>query len=95
MTIERMIDIINTKISGLNTLNFEYKMSKSTFTKRPLYSYILYRTDYPEETLTEIFKTCCERLDDAEADLVEFLFDIIITEEYKKWKNYGLAGIKE
>ena len=90
MTIEKMLDIINVKISGLNTLDFEQD-SKRVF-GRWFHTIALYKTDFPEGVRSLINSFHQEKYEDVESDVIEYLFDIIITEEYKKWKNYGLVN---
>ena len=86
-----MLDIINRKISGLCTLVLEENTYKQGFTNRNIYKWDLYRVDYPEghRVLLQRF----EHTDYAiiEADTVEFLFDILISERYTEWKNFDLV----
>jgi hypothetical protein len=84
-----MLDIINTKISGLCTLDYEEE-TKRIF-GRTTHFIALYRTDFPEGARTELVRYFGEKYDDVEADVVEYLFNIIIREEYKSWKNYDLV----
>ena len=90
MTIEGMIDLINRKISGLNTLVIEKSVYKKAFTNRDVYHYVIYRVDYPE-----CVRVCLQKFEHEvflilEADVIEFLFDILISERYKEWQNYKL-----
>ena len=65
MTIEKMLDIINVKISGLCTLDYEQK-SKRIF-GRSFHEISLYRTDFPESTRTVIGSYYGDRFEDVEA----------------------------
>ena len=93
MTVNRMIDLLNVKISGLHTLVCEYAMTMDSFRRKPNHKFIIWQVEYPEETRREIFRTNHDVFAYAEADVVEFLFNVIITEEYKKWKNYKLTSM--
>jgi hypothetical protein len=84
MEISKIIDSINVKISGLCTLVLETNESKQAFTHKTLYDYNLYQVDYPDCTRVLLKNFQSENYDLLEADIVEYLFDIIITEKYKK-----------
>jgi hypothetical protein len=90
MDINKMINIINGKISGLNTLVIENDSSLHGFTKRILHKYFLYKVEYPEgiRVLLQKFESTDYLI--LEADVIEFLFDLIISERYKEWENYDL-----
>ena len=85
MNIEKMLDIINVKISGLHTLTFDY-IDKRVFGRTVLNGW-LYRNDYPEGTRIELKEFYGDKWEEFEADVVEYLFDIIITEKYRTFKN--------
>ena len=90
MTKNSMLDAINKKISGLCTLVLEDSEYCKGFTNRRIYVSELYRVDYPEGTRVFLQKFEQSNPDIIEADIIEFLFDILISERYKDWKNYRL-----
>jgi hypothetical protein len=90
MTIGKMLDTINSKISGVNTLTYSYTSTVGTFTRRELHKYTLYKTEFPTGETTVLGEFTSEDKDIAEADFFEELFDMIISEKFKLWSNYDL-----
>jgi len=93
MTIEKMIDTINSKISGLKTLDLEFT-AKKTF-GRSFWEGALYLYEYPKCQRIFLKSFINDSFEEFEADVVEELFDIIITEKYKEWRNYDLVQKNE
>jgi Na+-transporting NADH:ubiquinone oxidoreductase subunit NqrF len=85
-----MLDTINRKISGLCTLVMESSGYEQSFTHKYIHAVEIYRVDFPEGTRVLLTKFEQSDFEELEADIVEFLFDIIISERYKEWKNYKL-----
>ena len=86
-----MLDKINRKISGLNTLVIESSWYTQNFTKKFVHVAEIYKVDYPEEIRTSLVKFEQTDFNELEGDIVEFLFDVLISERYKEWKNYKLV----
>ena len=91
MEIKKLIDCLNRKISGLHTVQIDTNITKQAFTNRILFKYTLYRYDYPEGTRITLQKFESTDIDMLEADVVEFLFDILISGIYETWKNFDLV----
>jgi len=86
-----MLDLINRKISGLCTLVIESSCYEQAFTKRHMNVADIYRIDYPEGTRVLLIKFEQYDFEELEADIVEFFFDVLISERYKEWNNYDLV----
>jgi hypothetical protein len=84
MEIPKIIDSINKKISGLCTLVLETNENKQSFTHKTLYNANLYQVDYPDGTRVLLKNFQSDDFDVLEADIVEYLFDIVISEKYKE-----------
>ena len=95
MTIDKFIDIINNKLTGLNTLVYEYTSKYVSFNRSILHTFELWLYDYPSGTRHRILGLTDSSKEDGEVSLIEFLFDIIITESYKKWPNYNKEIMEE
>jgi len=91
MEINQLIDCLNKKISGLCTIALDTNIEKQGFTNRPLFKYTVYRCDYPEGARTMLQKFESTDIGILEADVVEWLFDLLISERYREWKNYALV----
>jgi len=84
MNIYKSLDLINKKISGLCTLVVEKGVERQGFTNKNVFIFRLYQVNYPDTSrkLLKEFKNT--GFDDLEADIFEYLFDILISGEYKK-----------
>ena len=85
-----MLDILNMRISGLETLRFDYEVKKCF--GRMLCSGTVYRTDFPEgsSVVLKVFSNK-DSFEELEGDVVEYLFELVISGDYRDWSNYGLV----
>jgi|GEM_PF-4865000 len=80
MELEQLIDRINLKISGLNTLQIEKSLDGTCI--------YLCKVRYPteERILLGVF-----RYENKEISVVDYLLQILMTQVYKQWENYDLV----
>lgn len=82
MTIDGFIERINMRISGLCTLQYEQEWKK--IFGREAHILRLYKVNFPEDVRVLLKEFISTEWPILEADVIEYLFDILISGKYKE-----------
>ena len=90
-TLDKLIEVINLKISGLNTIYYELKINNYYDAK---YTIHLMKIDLPEGLRYKLGAWICKDLDECIKVVTEDLVDILMDGTYKEWSNYN-SGVNQ